>query len=141
MQTTYFLDTCIWIDFYENRVSKTGAPLGRYAKQLFIKILKNKDIILLSDTILFELRQRYEDIEITNLLQWIDKLGSLIKIDIRKEDYLEASKLSKERNLPKNDCLNAIQSRNNRAILISQDRHFFNDLSDITKAKKPQDII
>ena len=50
MTTKYFLDTCIWRDFYEDRFGKTGRPLGKYASNLFMKILKNKDKIVFSES-------------------------------------------------------------------------------------------
>ena len=64
----------------------------------------------------------------------------LIKIDITKEEHLEAKKLSKERNIPYVDCLNAIHARNHKAIMISQDEHYIEGLSDITKTVKPEKI-
>ena len=39
----YLLDTCIWRDFYEDRFSKINRPLGKYAHDLFMKIIKNKN--------------------------------------------------------------------------------------------------
>ncbi len=73
-----------------------------------------------------------------NLLS-INKI--LIRLEISKKDHLEAKKLSQERNLPYIDCLNAVQARNNGAVLVSQDAHFFEKLSDIVKPVRPQDII
>ena len=48
----YFIDTCVWRDFYEDRFSKSKKPLGKYAADLFIKILKNKDKILFSESLI-----------------------------------------------------------------------------------------
>ena len=64
----------------------------------------------------------------------------LKRIEITKKEHLEAKKLSRERNIPFLDCLNAIQARNYKAIMISQDNHYFEKLSDITKTIKPQEI-
>ena len=65
----------------------------------------------------------------------------LIKIDISKAEFIEAKALSSKRNLPFVDCLNAIQARNHKAIMITRDKHFFENLTDITPAKKPFEII
>ena len=64
----------------------------------------------------------------------------LVKIGITREEYSEAKKLALERNIPFIDCLNAIQARNNKAIMVSQDEHFHKMLSDIVKIIKPQDV-
>jgi hypothetical protein len=63
----YYLDTCIWRDFYEARISEHGNPLGRYAYELILKILKNKDAIIYSESVVSELKRRYENLEIENL--------------------------------------------------------------------------
>jgi len=136
----YYFDTCIWRDFYENRMSKIGRPLGKYATELFMKILKRKDKILFSKSILGELKKDYSEKEINDLLNILFISKILIKIEIKKEEHEEAKKLSKKRNIPYIDCLNAIQARNNKAIMISQDKHFFEKLSDITKTVRPEQI-
>jgi len=132
----YFIDTCIWRDFYEDRFSKTGRPLGKYACGLFMRILKNKDQILLSSSIIRELKQRYTEEEIFNLLTLLIKNRTIVRIETTKSECLEARRLSLNRDIPYIDCLNAIQARNHKALLISQDRHF-DGLSDIVKVIKP----
>ena len=37
----YYIDTCVWRDYYENRFSKSGKPFGKYAACLFMKIIKS----------------------------------------------------------------------------------------------------
>ncbi|MBW2990557.1 hypothetical protein KY348_02515 [Candidatus Woesearchaeota archaeon] len=59
MAKKYIIDSCIWRDFYEDRVSKSGRPLGKYAFDLFFKILKRNDVILFSDALTGELRKYY----------------------------------------------------------------------------------
>ena len=78
----------------------------------------------------------------------LQKIGSQIKEnrllfeigEITKEEYLEAKELSEKRKLPFVDCLNAIQARNNKATIVSQDEHFTKNLSDIVKVIKPQNL-
>jgi len=136
----YLLDTCIWRDFYENRFSKMGRPLGKYATELFMRILKNKDKILFSEALFLELKRDYEQEDIKNMLNLLFLNKTLVRIEIIKEEYLEAKNLSQKRNIPFIDCLNAIQARNHKAIMVSQDDHYFKDLADITKSIKPEQI-
>ncbi len=135
--TKYLLDTCIWRDFYENRKNKADLPIGKSATALFIKIIKNQDYILFSEALIWELRKGYYDPEINDMLNLLFTNKILTKIEITKEDYREARRLSKERNLPFVDCLNAIQARNHKAFLVTRDIHYFNQLSDIITAMKP----
>jgi len=140
MQKIYYFDTCIWRDYYEDRMGIKGRPLGKYAAKLFMKILKNKDKILFSDSLIWELRKMYNEDEITEILTVLMINKTLIKINITKEEYKEAEKLSDERNLPFIDCLNAIQARNYNAVMITQDKHFFEKLFDVVESLRPDDI-
>lgn len=138
--TKYLLDTCVWRDFYENRYSKKGNPLGQYAANLFMKIIGQKDTVLFSEALIKELNKDYKLEEIYRMLWFFDALGILVQIPITPEEYFTGMKLKEERNIPLIDCLYAIHARNHNATLITQDEHFFRNLSDIIKAKRPQDI-
>ena len=48
--------------------------------------------------------------------------------------------LSSKRDIPKGDALHALIARDNKATLVTLDNHF-KKLYDITKSKRPQDII
>ncbi len=134
------LDTCIWRDFYEDRFSKSGRHLGKEATDLIMKITKEKDKILYSESLIWELKKDYNENEIKDMLNFLFLVEILERVEIKKEEYSEAKKLSDEKNIPFIDCLNAVQARNHKAIMISQDKHFIIDLTDITKTKKPSEI-
>ena len=141
MPEKYWLDTSLWRDFYEDRISKAGNPLGEYAARLFMKILKRKDKILFSESLIWELKKDYDEQGINDMLNLLFMNNVLVKIEIKKEEYQESKKLAQERNIPFVDCLNAVQARNNNVVMVSQDRHFHENLKDITKTIKQQDII
>lgn len=140
MTNKYLFDTCIWRDFYENRFSKTGNPLGEYATNAFTKALKKGNKILFSEALIKELHKDYDKTEINDMLNLLFISNILIKIEITKEEYLEAKVLSEKRKILFVDCLNAVQARNNNAIVVSQDEHFTKNLSDIIKVIKPQNL-
>lgn len=123
--TKYFLDTCIWRDFYENRLSKSGNPLGKYATNLFMKIMKRKDKILFSKPLIQELSKDYNEKEIFAMLELLIANRTLIKVDITRKQYKYAGSLSEKANIPFIDCLFALQAKEHNAILVTQDRHFF----------------
>ena len=140
MTKKYFLDTCIWRDFYENRKSKSGRGLGNEAEYIFMIILKRKEKILFSESLYLELRKDYSIDEINEMLTLLFTANVLIKIEITSEEFTEAKKLAQERNIPFIDCLNAVQTRNHKAIMVTQDKHFFEKLKDIIQAKKPLEV-
>ena len=113
----------------------------KFAIKFFIKIIKNKELIIFSNTLIWELKKDYKITEITNFLSLFFINNNLKKINITKEEYSEAKELARERNLPFVDCLNAVQAKNYNAVLITQDKHYFEKLSDITKAFKPQQVM
>jgi len=140
MNKKYWFDTCTWRDFYEDRFSKAGNPLGQYATNAFIKVMKNKDLILFSESLIRELKKDYVEEDIKDMLNVLFLSKILVSVQITKEEHLEAKSLSEKRNLPYVDCLNAIQARNNKAVVVSQDPHLTRDLKDIVKVIKPQDL-
>lgn len=140
MADKYWFDTCIWRDFYENRFSKTGNPLGEYAVNAFMKTLKKGNKILFSESLVRELHKDYNKDEINDMLNFLFMSKILLKVEITKEEYLEAKELSEKRKLPFVDCLNAVQARNHKAVIVSQDEHFTENLSDIVKVVKPQEL-
>lgn len=140
MADKYWFDTCIWRDFYENRFSKAGNPLGEYATNAFMKTLKKGNKILFSESLIRELHIDYNKGEIDEMLNFLFMSSILLKVEITKEEYLEAKELSEKRKLPFVDCLNAVQARNHKSIIVSQDEHFTKNLSDIAKVIKPQEL-
>ena len=115
--------------------------IREYATKLFMKILKDKDKILFSEALILELKRDYGEKDVNDMLNLLFLNKTLERIEIIKEEHLEAKKLSQERNIPYIDCLNAIHARNHKAMMISQDDHYFKNLIDITKTIKPENII
>ncbi|MBU1321694.1 MAG: PIN domain-containing protein [Nanoarchaeota archaeon] len=56
--TKYYLDTCIWIDYFEDR-KDNFRPLGDWAFRLIKKIITDENVIIISDLVWFELRKLY----------------------------------------------------------------------------------
>lgn len=138
--TLYYIDTCVWRDFYENRTGFKHRELGKEAHESFMKIIERKDTILFSEILLFELRRKYSQKEVTELVQIFQMAKILKRIPITREEDREAREIAKERNIPYGDCLQAIQARNHQAQMISQDKHLIKNLQDITRTKKPKEI-
>ena len=139
MEQRYYLDTSIWRDYYENR-SDSSKQLGRLALQFLLKIIKEDNLILYSDLVVQELMIKYSKEEISNILSIIYNLNLLVKISISKEQAKEAADLCRKRNVPFADVLHAILARDNRAVMVTRDRHF-QRLIDIADIKKPEDLL
>jgi predicted nucleic acid-binding protein len=138
MNGLYYFDTSIWLDFLEER-DEPNMPKSTWAKELVRTVIENEDKILLSEWIMnemIELGMSKHDIE--------EKFNSLRNILIivysTKKQFGKAKDLSKKRGVPIRDALHSLIARDNRAIMVTRDRHF-NQLSDIIKYKKPEELI
>ncbi|MFH1752142.1 MAG: PIN domain-containing protein [archaeon] len=63
----------------------------------------------------------------------------LLKVSFSNDQLIEAEKIAKRRNLPKGDVLHAILARDNKAVLISRDKHF-QELLDIVEVSFPEEV-
>ena len=139
MPQKYYLDACIWRDYFENRGDKFR-PLGEWALGLINEILEKKEYILYSDFVVEELKVKYSEAEITRIFEIISKRNLLIKAEISKTQAKEAAKLCRERKVSFGDALHAVLARDNSAIMVTRDRHFL-ELDDIAEIKKPEELI
>lgn len=135
----YYIDACIWRDFHENREDKFR-PLGEWAFEMFRMIKENKFLVLYSNLIVDELSKDFDIEQIKEIFKIISEAGLLKKVELRKQQFQKAAKLKKERNLPFGDCLHAIIARDNKAIIITRDKHF-EELQDVVESAKPEDLI
>ena len=137
MNKKYYLDSCIWRDYLEDREDKFR-PLGEWAFRLIQKIIKDEDMIIISDAVFGELRvfNPNIDIKITELVTEL----CLFNIESSREQFIEAKNIAKKLKIPINDVLHAILARDNEATLITRDKHFL-DLLNIIDVKKPEDLI
>ncbi len=138
MRGKYYLDTSIWLDFFENR-NEPNLPKGDWEHKLLDKTTKNNDKIIYSDIVIFELGLvGYTPREIEGLFEKIKPI--LTFLESTEKQARRAKDLSLKRKVPKGDALHALIARDNKTTLVTLDNHF-KKLLDITKAKRPQDLI
>ena len=130
MLKNYYLDTSIWLDFYESRGRN-----GEFALKLFEKIICENLVVFYSELIVKELKRL--GYSITEIKELFSISVNLRKVHIFSEQLVEARKLARKRNIPKNDVLHAILARDNCLQLISTDKHFLK-LKDLTNVKTPE---
>ncbi len=135
MTENFYFDTSIWIDIYDKRGYN-----GEVAKKLMEKIILQDLFAIYSDIILAEFKKLgFLEYEINQMLS-IAKPDHIKRIHSTKGQLEEAIRLAKQRDVPMRDALHAIIARDQMAVLISRDWHF-EKLKDITKAKKPEDLL
>ncbi len=138
MTQKYYLDTSIWLDFFENR-NEPNLPKGDWSHKLLDKITKSNDRVIYSDNNIYELNIiGYSTYELDQILQPLKPI--LIFVESTEKQISKAKDLSLKRNIPKRDALHALIARDNKSILVTLDRHF-QKIHDIIKSKRPQDLI
>ena len=135
----FYIDTAIWRDFHEDRIDKFR-PLGEWAFELFRRIRENHEKVIYSSIIIDELSKDFDEADIKKIFEIISKEELLEKVEISREQVIEASKLSKQLKIPFGDCLHAIIARDNNAVMVTRDKHF-EQLEHIVEVKKPEDLI
>lgn len=138
MAEKYYLDSCIWRDYFENRSDKLR-PLGDWAFLLLKKAILNNTLIVYSELVEEELKIAYSEKEIFDIFSIVPK-EILIKVNVSEEQLTEAIQFSRKNKFPVKDALHAILARDNNAILVSRDKHFYELGKDVT-TKKPEDLI
>jgi len=138
MTEKYYLDSCIWIDYFENR-SDRFRPLGDWAFSLIKQIIRESNLIIYSDLVEEELLKYFDDIHIKEIISIIPK-QLLIKIETKAKQLEEAIKISKKLRIPVKDALHAILARDNDTILVTRDKHFYELAKQVT-IKKPEDLL
>ncbi len=140
MVEKYYLDTCVWRDFYENRVSRDGRLLGICAKKLIKKIIHDNDIILYSDLIEKELLKEYTEQELCDKLDALILLDILHKVHLNELTRIKSRTIKNKYKIPLADAAHAILAKENKALLVTQDKHLLK-LKNILKVSKPDDLI
>lgn len=137
MSQKYYLDTSIYIDYYEDRKDKFR-PLGDWAHRLLALIESNNEVLLISDFLLAELESHFSKSKVNSLLS--EYKGTIEKVEFTEEQFKEAKLAANKNKVPVGDALHAIIARDNNAVLVSRDHHF-EELTEICLAKKPEEII
>jgi predicted nucleic acid-binding protein len=135
--TKYYLDTSVWMDYYEDR-KDPSKDIGEMAFRLLWKLLASNSKLVVSTFLLSELKTAYSLDKIRGLTIPFEKL--MEKVDVSDKQREEAKKISEKRRIPKGDAIHAILARDNNAILVSRDKHF-KMLKDVCEVMRPEEII
>jgi len=133
----YYIDACIWRDYWENR-SDRFRPLGEWAFR-FLRSIADQDIVLISEMLLDELHKKYAPEEVVEMLDVVPA-ASRVDISVSSLQESEAKSLARERGVAFGDALHAVLARDCGATMITRDNHFWK-LTDIVDVKKPEDLL
>lgn len=138
MVQNYYLDTCIWRDYFENRQDRFR-PLGDWTLALIKKIIEKGEFIIYSDLVEEELLIELTTEKIKEMLEIAPK-GIIIKIKAAHEQIKRAEQLARQLQTPRKDTIHMILAMDNNAILVSRDKHF-HEFQRFIVIKKPEDLL
>ena len=124
MAQKFYLDTCIWRDYFEDR--KDGIrPLGEFAFQFLKKSKGEKSVILVSDIVLGELAKELSEDHVKTMFSGFEEI--VVFINHSKGQAQEARVLLKkfEYAFPFADILHCILARDEGAVMMTRDKHFW----------------
>lgn len=136
MTKRFYVDTAIWMDYYQNRTDLFRS-LGELAKAFLKKALEEGWVLFYSKIVIDELQTYFTDGEIREMFYASTSL--LHEIEITNVQWEEAELLAIRRVVPFGDAVHAILARDAKAIVITRDLHF-KRLQDIVPWKKPEDL-
>ena len=132
-----YCDTNIYMDFFEGR-SDYLRPLDEFAFQIFKRVEDGEFTLIISDHLLYELRNHIEEKKITELLQPLNQKGRIIKIFKTREDILKAKEISKEN---WKDALHAILANKAKAVyLLTRNIQDYVGCEHLVEIKFPENI-
>ncbi len=137
-----FVDTNIFIDYYFNR-GNSIIPFGEFTFQFFKNAVECKHFILICPQIIKELCKvlKFSEEDVwSNILQNLKNSNKIELIMPSEEQSKEALRLKDAKRVSLNDALFAILARDNNAVLVSRDWHHHENLGEIVKVSKPEDL-
>jgi predicted nucleic acid-binding protein len=132
----FYLDTNIWLDYFQNRSSGL-LPIGEFAF-IFLKKAIELDIpIYYSDLILDELSRVSKNHSKNEIIQATNKKAIFIKTT--NQDLIVAKQINKLKKIHFADALHIAIAKRLDATIISRDKHFYS--IDLTDVYLPEEVI
>jgi predicted nucleic acid-binding protein len=136
------VDSNIFLDYYLDRRDNL-LPLGEFASKFFSATMKCNYFIFLSKAVLWEI---CSVLSISEKAAWekvflpLEQKGKISLIGYSHEQVVLARAVSSEQKVPFNDALLAITAKEKGVLIVTRDNHFFEELSCLAKAVKPEEL-
>ena len=140
MNALIYLDTNIYIDFFEDRTDRLR-PLGEFAFGLIKKSLDCHYKIITSNVLIDELMHNGYEKEIIELTSKLKIAKKLINVEFKEGDNMILHTLIKERKTPFNDTKHAILAQRAGAkFFVTRNMKDFEELQDLITPVYPETL-
>ena len=137
MISRFYIDTNIWMDYAENRVSGL-IPAGEFAFQFLRNCGEKNNPLVYSSLVETELLCHYSKARVDALIYTFREI--LEKVNYTPAQFLEAQRLARIiHESHRSDILHAILARDANCVIITRDKGF-EYLREIVAVAKPEEI-
>ncbi|OGJ20884.1 hypothetical protein A3K73_09280 [Candidatus Pacearchaeota archaeon RBG_13_36_9] len=140
--TSYYVDTCIYLNLWKKEVDESGNKLWESAKNFFEKAENEEAIIYYSGFLLKELIFLLTTEEYLQKKELFDSSLNFKKTILSKEEYELAKSISKaNKQLSFYDVIHILLAKKTNSILVTRDRILIQLSKDYSvEARKPEDL-
>ncbi len=140
METLIYLDSNIYIDYFDNRTDYLR-PLGAFAFELLRRMFGCEFKIAISAVVAEELIRNNRAEQLKNLAMRLREREKLVEVEILPEDFQKAKALSQKRNSSFNDALHAVVASKAKAeYLVTRNIEHLEKFGDMIKVVYPENI-
>lgn len=140
MSQLIYLDTNIYLDYFENR-NDYLRPLGEFAFNLLRKTINCEFDILISSLLNDEIRANGYQKQMQELISVLEVRHKVINVEISVKDKVNAAFLSKQHNKPFSDVLHYfIAKKNNAELFVTRNIKDFPTLDGYPEIVFPENI-
>jgi len=140
MEQLIYIDTNVWIDFWEDRRDNIR-PLGEFAFQLLKRVYECKFRVVLSSAVLKEIYLNYPKDIADSIFKDLRACGKYIEVSYDMQDSSKAELLSEKYSLPYNDCLHAVLANKAGAkYIVTRNIKHFENLAGLAEPKLPEEL-
>ena len=142
--TSYYIDTCIYLNLWQKEESFSGIKYWEIAQRLFELIEENNENIYYSGFILKEMSFILNKKEFEDKIKLFEATSNFKKIFIEKSEMDDARKIEDEIGFEVSfyDIIHMILARKSKSILVTRDKRLMNIARKYKiSVKLPEDII
>jgi len=122
--TSYYIDTCIYLNLWQKEESFSGVKYWKIAKNLFEFIEEKNEIIYYSGFILKEMNFILSKKDFNNKIRLFETTPNFKRIFLKENEIEDARKIENETNFEISfyDIIHMILARKSKSILVTRDK-------------------
>lgn len=140
MAELIYIDTNIYLDYWENRIDKMR-PLGEFAYNVIKRAISCEFIVVISNLLLQELGNHLNQQNINKIFEDLNRFSKLELVAVLEDEIKEARILAQKLDTGKNDAIHALVAKRAGAkYIVTRNLKDFEGMSDLIQPILPENI-